>query len=114
MDAGVVEWRGGPLGVRQPRGAIRSMLEQYHALDCAASESIPDFRDEPLIPGLRPSNPGNRIVVLNDDFPTEVAPSAVVVTIEPRRWVSRRRDETEMRPAEGWRRHSTILAIDRA
>jgi DNA-3-methyladenine glycosylase I len=31
MDASVVEQPGGPLQLRQPRGAIRTMLEQYHA-----------------------------------------------------------------------------------
>src|SRR4030081_3360078 len=32
MDAGVVERHGGPLGVRQPPGPIRSMLEQFQQL----------------------------------------------------------------------------------
>jgi hypothetical protein len=33
--------RGGPLGIRQPLGVIRSMLEQYHALDLATGAPIP-------------------------------------------------------------------------
>jgi hypothetical protein len=36
---------GGPLGIRQPRGAIRSMLEQY---PCSSwSGAFPEFRDDP-------------------------------------------------------------------
>ena len=47
MDAGVVDRRGGPLGVRQPHGTIRWMLEQFKSRCRCDRRTDPDSRCEP-------------------------------------------------------------------
>jgi hypothetical protein len=50
MDTGMVGMPGGPFGTLDACGAIRWMLEQFHALalDLATGAPIPVFRDEPF------------------------------------------------------------------